>query len=278
MRLLAKRRALNIPNDHFHSFMRKIRLWCEWERLRQNTFAETPKTIANFVDEPLDEPWTFRRELIDDYGWLILSECETIVRKYAKVAVQKSGRKARPEIVALWTEEFFKTILQQPLSWSSSESLEMNDNDFNNGWSPPTLPSIKSQPKSILASRRCGVFEKQCFFNSRRAIMYIDEFANAYYVEGLYLSPGGYAVAHGWIATKHRIVDPTLPNASGEYFSGLAIKGRDGIIDYLRTKKGGGFGNNPFFFAFGKHGQNSPSFSAAVNRVESMGVIVKYTS
>ena len=79
---------------------------------------------------------------------------------------------------------------------------------------------------------------KQCWFNARRAVLRLDDYADAGYVEGLAVTREGLIVEHGWVVRGGLIVNPTLPSPVAAYFARLEFPGRAGIADFLATPLG----------------------------------------
>ena len=132
--------------------------------------------------------------------------------------------------------------------------------DLLTRWAPTSTSSHKdigvSQKVAVLVS----ALPKQCWFNCRRAVEGLDEFAEASYVEGWALGENCPAYEHAWLVLDGKIIDPTLPDSSLTYFPGLEFRGRAEIEAFLRTPRGRACRKSPFFYAFGWGGQNSPSF------------------
>jgi hypothetical protein len=126
-------------------------------------------------------------------------------------------------------------------------------------------PTLKPSEKDIEVSRRAknliSSVPKACWFNARRLIEVVDEFADAALIEGYVVSAEeGRYFEHGWVVHRGKIIDPTLPDEDYEYFAGLEFIGRESIAvfdrvslqDSRRTRE------DPFFHAFGWGGQGSP--------------------
>ena len=134
---------------------------------------------------------------------------------------------------------------------------------FYAGWAPGTGPSVADAAESAELARRIRAEPKQCWFNARRAVLRLGDYADAGYVEGLAVTREGLLIEHGWVVRGGLIVDPTLPDGVAAYFPGLEFPGRAGIADFLATPLGRGRERSPFFHAFGWSGRESPSFSRA---------------
>jgi len=133
-------------------------------------------------------------------------------------------------------------------------------------------PTLKPSEKDVEASRRTkrliSSVPTACWFNARRLIEVVDEFADAALVEGYVVSAAeGRYFEHGWVVHRGKIIDPTLPDEDYEYFAGLEFIGRESVAmfdrvslqDSRRTRE------DPFFHAFGWGGQDSPSMKNANN-------------
>lgn len=133
-------------------------------------------------------------------------------------------------------------------------------------------PTLQPEGKDVAASRRAKTLISSvpmaCWFNARRLIEVVDEFAEAALVEGYVVSPAGRVFEHGWIVHGGRIIDPTLPDDPYEYFAGLEFIGRTCIAEFdkisrrdQRRKR-----DDPFFNAFGWGGHDSPHMKNASDR------------
>lgn len=131
-------------------------------------------------------------------------------------------------------------------------------------------PTLVTASKDIEASRRAkkliSSVPMACWFNARRLIEVVDEFADAALIEGyVFSAEEGTYFEHGWVVHRGKIIDPTLPDEDYEYFAGLEFIGRESIAvfdrvslqDSRRTRE------DPFFHAFGWGGQGSPSMKNA---------------
>jgi hypothetical protein len=103
----------------------------------------------------------------------------------------------------------------------------------------------------------------QCWFNARKAILRLPEYAEAGYVEGWAVVGGGMLLEHGWVAKDGAVIDPTLPTDEAVYFPGLEFPGRAGIEAFLATKEGRKCKKTPFFYAYGWGGRDSPGYQQA---------------
>jgi hypothetical protein len=91
----------------------------------------------------------------------------------------------------------------------------------------------------------------------------LDEYANASYLEGWIVTERGALVEHGWVVNNGKIIDPTLPEIVATYFGGLEFVGRRGIAEFLGTPMGRKHKSDPFHYAFGWGGTDSPSYQKA---------------
>lgn len=128
-------------------------------------------------------------------------------------------------------------------------------------------PSCVSPPKDEAGSERLGqrirAVPKQCWFNSRRAVMRLKDFAGTSYVEGWAVCDSGMMMEHGWVVRDGVLLDPTLPTGVDAYFPGLEFRGRNEISAFLATSRGRKCKRSPFFFAYGWGGWCSPTMRKA---------------
>ncbi|WP_145275507.1 hypothetical protein [Tautonia plasticadhaerens] len=135
---------------------------------------------------------------------------------------------------------------------------------FYEGWQPLARPHLKDEAASRRLRSRIKAKPKLCWFNARKAIQKLDEYADASYVEGhIVLKDGFGPIEHGWIVRDGVIIDPTLPDSVGAYYPGLEFAGRSGIEEFLATPQGKACKRSPFFFAFGWGGMLSPGYRRA---------------
>lgn len=130
-------------------------------------------------------------------------------------------------------------------------------------WEPVSEVSGKDAEESARVARSIGAVVKSCFFNARKAILKLEDYRDASYVEGFAIIDMGAAIEHGWIVREGQVVDPTLPIGTRAYYPGLEFQGRDGINEFLATPAGRRCKNTPFFYAFGWGGDDSESFRRA---------------
>jgi hypothetical protein len=53
--------------------------------------------------------------------------------------------------------------------------------DFLRGWGPSSRPTRKDEAESERVGRKIGAVSRQCWFNARRAILRLDDYADASY-------------------------------------------------------------------------------------------------
>jgi hypothetical protein len=104
---------------------------------------------------------------------------------------------------------------------------------------------------------------KQCWFNARKVVMKLAEYAEASYVEGWAVSPEGAIYEHGWVVRDGKVIDTTLPDNDWVYSGGLEFKGRKEIEEFLQTPLGKKHKKDPFLYAFGWGGCESPGYMKA---------------
>ena len=146
------------------------------------------------------------------------------------------------------------------------------DNEFLRGWQPSLQPFEKNQVESERVGRKIRALPKRCWVNARRAVLELDEYSHASYVEGYVVHQEGFLMEHGWVVRDGMIIDPTLPQKPYRYFPGLEFQGRAGIRAFLATQRGRECGKSPFHYAFGWGGSDSPSY------VESMKKAIEFQS
>lgn len=135
----------------------------------------------------------------------------------------------------------------------------LEEHEFHQRWQPTTATSVKDCIESVRVGRAIRACVKQCWFNARKVVLKLEEYADASYVEG-WAVVNNFPTEHGWVVQDGRIIDPTLPEKSGLYFPGLEFRGRRGIGEFLATAKGRKCKKSPFFYAFGWGGMLSPTF------------------
>lgn len=134
---------------------------------------------------------------------------------------------------------------------------------LSDGWGPRSRPARIDAAESRRVARAIKARQKECWRNAYRAILTLDEYADASYVEGHVVTKSGMSFEHGWVVLADTIIDPTLPDRIGVYFPGLEFCGRAGIADFLALMPQIEDEEPPFFYAFGWGGENSPSYSAS---------------
>lgn len=141
------------------------------------------------------------------------------------------------------------------------EEISAEEARFLSGWQPISESSEKDFGESLRLAARVKAVPTQCWFNARKAVLKLKDYAEASYVEGWAVFKDGMAIEHGWVVRDGRIIDPTLPDIKATYFPGLEFKGKAGIEEFLETPQGKKVRKSPFFFAFRWGGSKSPSFS-----------------
>jgi hypothetical protein len=95
-------------------------------------------------------------------------------------------------------------------------------------------------------------------------MFYCKEFEHdAVYVEGMLVDVSGFCTEHGWLEIDGQIVDPTLPEDDGFYFSGLRFGGMPELSRAMQNTKDRQPDGVPIFYAYGWEGETSPEFRAA---------------
>lgn len=141
------------------------------------------------------------------------------------------------------------------------EAISPEEERFLSGWQPTQVNNEKDVSESLRLAARIKAAPTQCWFNARKAVLKLKDYADASYVEGWAVFKDGMAIEHGWVMKGGRIIDPTLPDVEATYFPGLEFQGKAGIEEFLETPQGKQVCKSPFFFAFGWGGMDSPSFS-----------------
>lgn len=153
-----------------------------------------------------------------------------------------------------------------------AETTKLNASVVARAWhllesyGPTLAPSGKDFEASRRAKKLISSVPMACWFNARRLIEVVEEFADAALIEGyVFAAEEGTYFEHGWVVHRGKIIDPTLPDEDYEYFAGLEFIGRESIAvfdrvslqDSRRTRE------DAFFHAFGWGGQGSPSMKNA---------------
>ena len=146
-------------------------------------------------------------------------------------------------------------------------TFSSDDVDFFGGWQPTnatrhvkTIDREESERVKTLIRAK----PTHCWFNARKAIQQLDEYADALYVEGFAASDSMLTMmAHGWIVREGIIIDPTAPYDHNLYVPGLEVQGRADLDKFLSSNLGKHCKSLPFFHAFGDEGANSASFRSA---------------
>src|SRR5262245_7780199 len=143
---------------------------------------------------------------------------------------------------------------------SIDKHISSDDRLFFDGWQPITEANEKDIEESLRMQRAIRAVPSQCWFNARKVVLKMEQYAHSSYIEGWAILEGCFPIEHGWVVRDGVIVDPTLPDCRTAYFPGLEFNGRTGINEFLATPKGKKCKRSPFFFAFGFGGMDSPSF------------------
>lgn len=144
--------------------------------------------------------------------------------------------------------------------------MNTDENDevaFCDGWRPTSMAATKDPDESARVGRAIRARRGRCWFNSRRAILRLEDYAEAVYVEGVAVLDGCYPIEHGWIVRNGTIIDPTLPRREAAYFPALEFHGTVGIAGFLATGPGRRCKRTPFLYAFGWGGGRRPSIMDA---------------
>jgi hypothetical protein len=125
-----------------------------------------------------------------------------------------------------------------------------------------------NKEESVRVGRAVRAIPKQCWFNARKAILKLEDYATASYIEGWVVLDGGLWIEHGWVVRDDEVIDPTLPDGVVAYFPGLEFRGREEIHAFLASPQGREYRQSPFFYAYGWGGRHSQSMQAAMKNAE----------
>lgn len=134
------------------------------------------------------------------------------------------------------------------------------DAEFLRGWKPTSTATTKDVEESRRVRKAIKAVPQQCWFNARKAVLKLHDYAEASLVEGWALIGDLMPIEHGWVVRNGSIIDPTLPDLRMTYFPGLEFRGRAEIEEFLRTPRGRNCKRTPFFFVFGWGGMECPHF------------------
>jgi hypothetical protein len=126
----------------------------------------------------------------------------------------------------------------------------------------PNVAECFDREESIRLQTRMMVHAKDCYFNARRAIMRLEDYETATYVEGFAATILRFPVEHAWIVRKGKIIDPTLPREVVAYFPAIIVEGREGLEGFYVTH-GRKYSRSPLFHAFGWGGADHAGFNQA---------------
>ena len=158
----------------------------------------------------------------------------------------------------------------------ANERPNADDKDWHlmNSYGPTHLAATKDVCASQIAAALISASPMQCWYNARRLIEAVEEYADANLVEGYALLEDGVPIEHGWVVVGQRIIDPTLPEEACEYFPGLEFSGRGEIAHFqqISVQDARRQRDEPFFHAFGWHGHGNPhmkkAFALAMERAK----------
>lgn len=139
---------------------------------------------------------------------------------------------------------------------------------FFNSQQPVSTAVGVNKDESKRVGRAVRAIPKQCWFNARKAILKLEDYAAASYVEGWVVLDGGVLIEHGWVVRGDEVIDPTLPDCVDAYFPGLEFRGREEIHAFLASPQGRKCRQSPFLYAYGWGGRHSPSMRAAMKNAE----------
>lgn len=100
------------------------------------------------------------------------------------------------------------------------------------GWQPTSQAAEKDVEESKRVAKRIRAVPKRCWFNARKAVLKLDEYADASLIEGWVFRIGATAIEHGWIVKDGKVIDPTLCEKPIVYFPGLEFRGRKEIKEF----------------------------------------------
>lgn len=111
---------------------------------------------------------------------------------------------------------------------------EMTEEDavFFDGWQATSQAAEKDVHESKRVAKRIRAVQKGCWFNARKAILKLDDYADASLIEGWVFRIGATAIEHGWIVKDGKVIDPTLCEKPIVYFPGLEFRGRKEIKEF----------------------------------------------
>ena len=172
-----------------------------------------------------------------------------------------------------WDENNFLIRLggQRKSEWRIGEALPPDEKEWCRGWPPSEpWPASKDVAESWRVRNRVHAVPKQCWFNARKTVLMLDEYADSSYVRGWAILKCGMPIEHGWVVRGDTIIDPTLPEMVTRYFPGLEFQGRSEIVKFLTTPRGKKCGRSPCFFAFGWGGMHHPGMRRALEEANAI--------
>jgi hypothetical protein len=123
---------------------------------------------------------------------------------------------------------------------------------------------MKNKAESKRVARLLHAKEKSCYHNAFRAVMELEDYRDAIYVEGIAVTTIGMEIEHAWLMKDGQLVDPNLPDDQVVgFFPGLALAGRIGLAEALALPKPEHSEDLPIFYRFGWGGADSPEFTSA---------------
>lgn len=139
------------------------------------------------------------------------------------------------------------------------------DDAVYGGWTPETAIAGKDVAESASVAARIATERSRCWQNARKAVLELEDYASASYMEGVIGLPGsGVLIEHGWVCRdESTVIDPTLPKDAAVYFPESESRGQKSIYAFLAKTQGVECAHSPFPFAFGFGGSRSPSYTAA---------------
>jgi len=174
------------------------------------------------------------------------------------------GKAEAGEKAGVGMKRKIKNAAIRPMEGIGKNDLPLGEQTFFQGWQPTTKATEKDEVESYRVGRAIRAAVKQCWFNARKAVLKLTEYAEASYIEGwvVYLD-NGLITEHKWIVRNGKVIDPTVPSEEIANFPGLEFQGRKGIEEFLLTPLGKKHRKEPFFFAFGWGGHKNPGYMKA---------------
>jgi len=102
-----------------------------------------------------------------------------------------------------------------------AETTRLNASEASRAWhllesyGPTLVTAEKDREASRRAKKLISSVPQACWFNARRLIEVVDEYADAALIEGyVFSAEEGDYFEHGWVVHRGKIIDPTLRTAS----------------------------------------------------------------